>query len=196
MRVIYFFMLIVTSSYAQNSIYSRLEKSDRSFLYAPWRDVYSSSKKEYTQNKEKEQCPFCGQMEENDDEKNFILRRFKYNLVALNLFPYEKGHLLIIPLEHKDSLKNFSSEARAEMIELATVSLKILEDLYAIPGANIGLNIGYLAGASVPGHLHIHVIPRTGIKSFLYIIGNTDVVTFDFKKVYKELKKSFDELKI
>ena len=132
-------------------------------------------------------------MNAGDDEKYFILKRGEHCVVTLNLFPYAKGHLLIIPYEHKPTLNDFSPAARAELMELANLSLNILNKKYGFPGANVGFNIGRCAGASIPEHLHMQVVPRRNHEvSFIYVIGNTPVSGVNLRTLYQELKPEFD----
>ncbi len=169
-------------------------------LYAPWRASYiknSIEKDDKTpyEKQEKKGCPFCLEMNAHNDEKYLILRRFKHHCVVLNLYPYTKGHLLIVPFEHKAHLKDFSKEARTEMMEIATQSIILLQDILECPGVNAGLNLGRVAGASIPDHLHMQIIPRRNIDcSFIQIIGNMRVSCWDLKEMYKDLKPYFDAI--
>jgi ATP adenylyltransferase len=158
-------------------------------LYAPWRDGFFSAKE--NSGTVDNSCPFCHPYH---DLEYFVLRKFKYNVAALCLSPYAKGHVLILPLEHKGHLKDLSPAARAEMMELATLTLEILEKVYKIPGANVGFNIGKIAGASIPDHLHMHVVPRANIPNFLSVIGHTELIGFDVPTVYAELKAEFEKI--
>lgn len=195
--IVLLLLLIGALLQAQDDIFQLVEqKCAMPILYAPWRQAYPFLQKKSVNPQEKKQCPFCREMQANDDERYFILRRFKYNLVALNIFPYSKGHLVIIPLEHKAHLKDFSPTARAEMMELANLSLEILEQHYQVTSANVGFNIGAIAGASVTEHLHLHIVPRSIIPAFMQIIGKTEVMSFDLKEVYSELKIFFDAIEI
>jgi ATP adenylyltransferase len=171
----------------------QLEGYDTPILYAPWRDTYL---KESAQSAPKDaSCPFCREMKYSGNVDNFILRKFKHCLVMLNLFPYVKGHLLVMPLEHKGLLRDLSPATRAEMMEIANASLEILDKMYSFDGANIGFNIGRISGASIPGHLHMHIIPRTNVPlGFVQIIGRTEVINFDMATVYAELKPEFDKI--
>jgi len=165
-------------------------------LYAPWRDHY---------NKEKvitpkvdpgvPQCPFCSQIREHADKKNFFIRRFKYCVVVLNIFPYNAGHLMILPLEHKASLGELDKKARAEAMHLIIESTRILrEDLHA-EGVNIGINVGSLAGASIPDHLHIHLIPRWAKDTnFLRIMSGTHVIPCDMNRLFMILEDAFAKI--
>jgi ATP adenylyltransferase len=191
---LFLFLSIFSALHGEHEIFHQLEEVSSCVIHAPWRDSYSNNIKPCTDSQEKKPCPFCKEIQANSDEQFFILRRFKYNVVSLNIFPYAKGHILIIPLEHVAHLNQLSSEARAEIIELANLSLVIVQKVYKFPGANIGFNIGAIAGSTIPDHLHLHVVPRLETPSFMPVIANTSVATFDLRKVYKELKDEFDAI--
>jgi ATP adenylyltransferase len=167
-------------------------------LYAPWRDTYSLS----VAGKESEHiptsgCVFCSHFNETNDSKNFIIRRFKHCVVMLNLYPYNAGHLLILPHKHIANLSDMSKDARAELIELANHSTEIVKKILKTDGCNVGLNLGRAAGAGIPSHLHLHVLPRfTGDTNFLPLIADVKIVSFDLHDIYKQLKPSFDALVI
>jgi len=165
-------------------------------LYAPWRNHYN---KEMVIAPKTDigipQCPFCAQIKEPADEKNFFIRRFKHCVVVLNIFPYNAGHLMILPLEHKADLGDLNKEARTETMQLIIESTRILREELHAKGINIGINVGLIAGASIPDHLHIHLIPRwPRDTNFLRIMSNTHVIPCDMHALYKTLKKSFGQL--
>ena len=166
------------------------------YLYAPWRSAYTEdvvrTKEENTSAGE---CVFCQKLAGNADEQHFILRRFKHTVVLLNLFPYNAGHLLVMPLQHCAALDALDTETQQEMIWLVSKSTRILEDVLGAQGINIGLNLGKAAGAGVPSHLHMHVLPRwSGDTNFLPILAETKQVSFDLNKIYAKLKPAFDAL--
>lgn len=164
-------------------------------VYAPWRDHYQNTTTR--QEKPIDECAFCSALAENDDAKQLILRRFNHFAVMLNLYPYAKGHVLIVPFEHKKTLSDFSAAARQELIELIDPVINALKTVIKIEGVNIGFNYERVAGASIPDHLHIHILPRNlGDSSFIQLIGKTQVVSIDFPKLYKELKPAFDAIKL
>ena len=168
-------------------------------IYCPERDCYSQSIEHDDKNKvvtqKAHECPFCLEIAAEDDEKYLILRRFKFHVVMLNLYPYTKGHLLIVPYEHMPKLSHFSQEARAELIELASHCTDIVQRVFECPGVNIGFNIGRIAGASIPDHLHMQIVPRRNIDvSFIQVIGKVKVTTYDLREIYALLKPHFDNL--
>ena len=165
-------------------------------LFAPWRNNYTTGTAHNTDGTEtKDQCVFCTQLQENNDATHFIIRRFVYSAVILNLYPYNAGHLLIIPFEHKGRLHDFSKKARAELMELTTHSTTILTKTLKAPGINVGLNLGKSAGAGIPAHLHMHVLPRwLGDTNFMPTIGQTKIISTDLEEIYKKLKPPFNAL--
>lgn len=160
-------------------------------LYAPWREQYSRST-----HKKKEGCVFCLSVQENIEDR-FILYKGKHCYVAMNLYPYNAGHLLVIPYTHKPHLHTLDQDVRAELMELISSSADILENKIECDGLNIGLNCGKVSGGSIPDHLHFHVVPRfKGDTNFLSICADTKVISFDLGEMYARLKPYFDELKL
>lgn len=167
-------------------------------LYCPWRSKYAQTNGHgKTEETTKEECVFCSVIGSYNDEKEFVLRRFKYNLIMLNRFPYNAGHLLIIPNDHLAQLHYAEKDARIELIELTSISTKILQDTLKTQGINVGLNFGKAAGAGIPSHYHMHVLPRwTGDTNFLPILSQTKQISFDLSEIYHKLKSVFDTLPI
>ncbi len=164
-------------------------------LYAPWRDRYLGGGKENNTQQENKRCPFCLQIAEHANSKYFILRRFEHHVVMLNLYPYAKGHLLIVPYEHVKRMENLSLQSRRELIEIISSSTAILENVLHAQGINIGVNLGSVAGASVPDHLHVQIVPRRKRDiGFIQLIGKTNVASCDLQHVYKLLKPAFEQL--
>ncbi len=167
-------------------------------LYAPWRASYSNSiahaKKEDTTENE---CVFCQRFKQTIDEDNFILKRFKHCVIMLNKYPYNAGHLLILPLKHVDSLHALSQEARIELMELMNSSIIIVKKILQCDGVNAGVNLGKAAGAGIPSHLHMHILPRfIGDTNFLPTLSATKAVSFDLNEIYRQLKPEFTTLSL
>ena len=165
-------------------------------LYAPWRESYSkavaqSKNEETTQD----QCVFCQHFSQSLDEDHFILKRFKHCIIMLNKYPYNAGHLLILPLKHVDSLHLMPQEARTELMALMNQSINIVKKVLHCDGLNAGFNLGKAAGAGIPSHLHVHILPRfLGDTNFLPTLSNTKAISFDLAKIYRQLKPEFDTL--
>lgn len=162
-------------------------------LYAPWRDKYV--KKSIKKNEIKcIECVFCEKFEGNvSDEEALILKRTKRCIVVMNLYPYNSGHLLVLPLEHVPELSDLSKDVRSELFELTNLSISVLQKTLKAEGINAGLNLGRASGAGIPKHLHLHVVPRwQGDTNFLPIIAETKQISVDMKRIYDELKVVFD----
>ncbi len=165
-------------------------------LYSPWRGEFVEQEVRTKHEKAtEEECVFCQQLLQDDDESFFILKRGKFFSVMLNRFPYNAGHLLIVSLKHISSLGDLSSEGRCELVELTHKSIIVLQEALKPEGMNIGLNLGKASGASIPTHLHQHVLPRwLRDTNFLTVLAQTKVISFDLKEVYKKLKAAFESV--
>lgn len=150
-------------------------------LYAPWRSAYN--------NKKDGVCVFCKKSSDTCDAESFIIKRLTHCYVMLNLFPYNAGHLLIIPYAHQASLDELTPEARQEIMEVSSRSTTILREVLHAEGINIGLNIGgKAAGGSIPEHLHMHILPRwLGDTNFLVTLAETKQISVDMHGIYKKL---------
>jgi ATP adenylyltransferase len=165
-------------------------------LYAPWRSNYTQSTEQRdTHQSAGDACIFCSQIQSNTDKEHFILKRCAHTCIMFNRYPYNAGHLLIVPLEHIAHMEHLSKNARCEMIELASASTIIFNSVAKPDGFNIGFNQGKAAGGSIPTHLHMHVLPRWhGDTSFLPTLSDTKVISFDLHALYENLKPHFDSL--
>jgi len=166
------------------------------YLFAPWRSEYTQDTGDAkTEQITEKDCIFCNQIKKNNDKKYLILGRFTYNFVILNHFPYNAGHLLIMPFEHKPYLHNITKKARTELMELTNKSITIIMNTLKAHGANVGINFGKIAGAGIPSHFHLHVLPRwSGDTNFLPTLCDTKQISFDLCTIYKQLKPSFDSI--
>lgn len=153
-------------------------------LWAPWRIRYVSRKKQRG-------CIFCKVLKEKKDKKNFIVLRSKYCFAILNTYPYNNGHLMIVPKRHVKSLEDLKE---AELLDMNNTLIKIKSTLKRIlnPGGfNIGMNIGKAAGAGIANHIHTHIVPRwLGDINFMPVIANTKVVSQSLEELYAKIKKN------
>jgi ATP adenylyltransferase len=134
-------------------------------------------------------------MERSDGPENLIVHRGKYNFVILNRFPYNSGHLMIVPFEHCADLEALNAEARAEMMELAAQAVRVLQSVYRPHGFNLGINIGESAGAGIVDHVHMHVLPRwSGDTNFMSTLGNTRVLPEALEVTYRRIKEGWEAL--
>jgi len=161
-------------------------------LWAPWRMKYILSAKE---GKEKG-CIFCTRYPQDDDKNNLILYRGETAFVIMNRFPYNNGHVMIVPYRHSGDIHDLSDEEKLEMMDITQLCLKVLDEVMQPHGYNIGMNLGRVSGAGVLDHLHSHIVPRwNGDTNFMPVIGNTKVISEALDKSYDKLKIVFDRKK-
>jgi ATP adenylyltransferase len=114
--------------------------------------------------------------------------------VVINKYPYNSGHLMIVPNRHEAHLHRLTTAERGELIELAGHAEKILRDAYRAQGINLGMNLGESAGAGIVGHLHLHLVPRwSGDTNFMSVVGATRVIPEDPSATFARLKPLFAE---
>jgi ATP adenylyltransferase len=142
------------------------------FLWSPWRMEYIRSAIDETEG-----CIFCELPAAGDDEASLILARTERSFVLLNRYPYNPGHLLIAPFRHAGDLEMFGGDDAADAHALLQRSVGALREEMDPHGFNVGMNLGRVAGAGIPDHLHWHVVPRwNGDNNFMPVIGQTKVL--------------------
>ncbi len=139
-------------------------------LWAPWRIEYVAGEKS-------EECILCQKLQEEADEDNHILYRGKHTFVILNAFPYNSGHLMVVPYEHTGRFTELSPAQVVEMMYLAQVCIQALREGLKPDGINLGMNIGQAAGAGIDDHVHLHIVPRwVGDTNYMTAVGQTRIV--------------------
>ncbi len=162
-------------------------------LYSPWRSLYINSFKD---KKENQSCVFCNNDFENylTDESQVVFNGDKC-FIMLNLFPYNSGHLLIIPKRHLCDIHLITDEEEVEIMKLTKLCIKALDIIMKPQGFNVGANLGKAAGAGIDTHLHYHVVPRwIGDVNFMPVIGEVKVISNDLLDTKKLLIKAFNDL--
>jgi ATP adenylyltransferase len=153
-------------------------------LWTPWRMAYLRG-----EDPVPEGCIFCNKLKAEDDAAEHILTRGERAFVILNRYPYNNGHLMVVPYKHVASLEDLDAATRGELMDQVTRSLKALRAASKPDGFNIGVNIGQVAGAGVADHVHLHVVPRWGgDTNYMPIIGNTRVIPELLDETYRQLK--------
>jgi ATP adenylyltransferase len=159
------------------------------YLWTPWRYQYIANIKNL------DRCVFCLGHGGEDDEKDFVLHRGKFNFVILNIYPYTSGHLLIAPYKHIADFSLCSTEVCSEMMNLAKSCKQAIHEVYQPDGFNIGMNLGRCAGAGVEHHLHLHIVPRwIGDANFMTIIGETRILPDTLESTFLKLRPHFSTL--
>lgn len=155
-------------------------------LWAPWRLAYAAKQKPAGGDG----CFLCRGLAEDDDRVNLIVLRTDLAVVVLNRFPYNNGHLLVCPLAHKSGLEDLTDAESLELQHLLTRTMASLRRLISPDGFNVGLNLGRVAGAGLPGHVHWHVVPRwNGDTNFMPVLTDTKVIVQSLDSLYDVLKQ-------
>jgi ATP adenylyltransferase len=141
-----------------------------------------------------EGCLFCVKPQQEDPQAH-IVHRDELCYVILNRFPYNNGHLMVVPYEHVGSLEDLDVASSAEVMALAQLSLAVLREAYDPEGFNVGVNIGAAAGAGVADHVHMHVVPRwNGDTNYMTTVGHTRVIPEWMDATYERLRPLFEQL--
>lgn len=174
---------------SDNVITGGNNRLDKKNLWAPWRIGYIQSLKEDLG------CFLCHDIENSaDDDKNLVLWRTALSIVVLNHFPYNNGHLLISPIRHIAELGDATDGELMELMKLQRESQKALSLAIKPHGFNIGMNLGRCAGAGLPGHLHVHIVPRwNGDTNFMPVCSDTDVISQSLVELLEQLRKVSEE---
>jgi ATP adenylyltransferase len=161
-------------------------------LWAPWRMEYIGQV-----NEPKGGCFLCRAKENpQDDEKNFVLHRGDKCFVILNRFPYSNGHLLIAPHSHTGHLDAIDDETMLEMMQTLRKMRHVLTKAVNAEGFNVGINLGHCAGAGLPDHLHMHIVPRwSGDTNFMSVLDGVRVIPEAIDKTYQKLKNCISDIK-
>jgi ATP adenylyltransferase len=153
-------------------------------LFSPWRLRYVASGR-----KRDRACPFCRALRAGRDRENLVLYRGRANFVILNKYPYNNGHLMIVPTAHLPSIQEAGPEALAEMMDLAVRCETALRRVYRPTGINLGMNLGRSAGAGIAGHFHMHVVPRwDGDTNFMTVVHGTRVIPEALRTTWRRLR--------
>ncbi|MBN1869882.1 MAG: HIT domain-containing protein [Candidatus Omnitrophica bacterium] len=160
-------------------------------LWAPWRIKYVRNI-----GKNSNECVFCKIQREKKDQKNFVVTRAKHAYSVLNIYPYNNGHMLIVPNRHVSDLSGLRKEEREGLMDLLEAAKKLLDKTMMADGYNIGINLGKIAGAGFPRHVHIHLVPRwQGDVNFMPVTGHTKVISQSLKALHGQLLKATKALK-
>jgi ATP adenylyltransferase len=159
-------------------------------LYAPWREKYITPNAKRVSSHNSTECPFCIQLGENKDEEHFIIKRYTRVFLCMNKYPYNEGHLLVIPFEHQADISSLSSETAQEIMIVTQEAVSALKRVCNPIAFNIGMNMGKESGGSIPAHLHLHILPRfSGDTNFLSVLAETKLISVNILPVYEQLKK-------
>ena len=160
-------------------------------LYAPWRMAYIEQPHE--PNAGETGCVFCDAAASADNVKNLVVHRGESAFVVLNKFPYNSGHLLIVPYTHTAKLDDLTDAATTELLTLAKAAQRALEEVMHPEGYNLGMNLGTAGGAGIADHLHLHVVPRwNGDTNFMPVLTDVKVMPDSLEHSYLLLRAAWN----
>jgi ATP adenylyltransferase len=160
-------------------------------LWAPWRVKYVTKMVKGTKG-----CVFCAILKETKDKKNFVLARAQHAYSVLNIYPYNNGHMLIVPNRHVYDLSDLKREERDDLLDLLEGTKILLDKTIKPDGYNVGINLGKAAGAGFPEHMHIHLVPRwQGDVNFMPVTGHTKVISQSLRALHTKLQKAHRKLR-
>ena len=138
-------------------------------------------------------CIFCDLPRSQDDRENLILGRTQHTFAILNRFPYNNGHLMVVPRAHTADLLALPAAEYGELAQMLRVAADLVGRAYAADGYNLGMNLGRVAGAGIADHLHWHVVPRWGgDTNFMPVLGETKVMIEHLYASWDRLRPLFD----
>jgi len=153
-------------------------------IWAPWR-------MDYILKSRKKGCFLCDICRDNKDKQNFVLKRGKSAFLVLNRYPYNNGHLMVVPYKHADNLEALNTKEMSEMMQLASTACKALRKSLHPDGFNLGFNIGKAAGAGLKDHLHLHIVPRwEGDTNFMPVLGEVKIIPQPLDTLWRQLKNA------
>ncbi len=160
-------------------------------LWSPWRSKYIGTFKSESKRRKKESL-FTSAWKSGNDAQHLIVWRGTSCFVIMNRYPYNSGHLMIVPYRQVADFQDLSLVELAEMMQAAQRAVGALNRVMGPHGYNIGANLGRVAGAGIENHVHFHVVPRwNGDTNFMPVLGDTKVVSEEMRKTFRKLQKAF-----
>jgi ATP adenylyltransferase len=157
-------------------------------LFSPWRSTYIAS---FNKPSKAKTCLFCRIAKERHDAENLVLWRGKHCFLVMNLYPYNSGHMMVVPHRHTSDMGALTPDENAEIMSTASRAMKALKKVSAPQGFNFGANLGRAAGAGIDKHIHFHIVPRwTGDTNFMPVLADVKMISEDMRSTWKKLKRA------
>lgn len=154
-------------------------------LFSPWRSAYIAS---FSKPK-KRGCLFCQIAKSRKDAENLVVWRGKLCYLVMNLYPYNSGHLMVVPYRHTAEMGSLTDEENTEIMRTAAMAIAALKKVSGPQGFNFGANLGRAAGAGIDKHIHFHIVPRwSGDTNFMPVLSDVKLISEDMTKTWRELK--------
>ena len=167
-------------------------------IWASWRREYIEqlvSDENRGAEVPEDECVLCGVLSLRHDDPDRLVHVGSSSAVVLNAYPYTNGHVMVLPFRHVERMSDLEAAERAELFELIDRSVAAIELAYSPDGVNFGANVGRGSGAGIPGHLHVHALPRwEGDTNFMTTIASTRVIPESPDVTLERLRAAFDEL--
>lgn len=155
-------------------------------IWAPWR-------MEYIQRAKSGDCFLCALLASNEDRENLVLKRGPFSTIIMNRYPYNGGHLMVIPNRHLADFEELTTDEQMAISTNTQIAIRILKTAITPDGFNLGYNLGSAAGAGLKEHLHQHIVPRwNGDTNFMPVVGETHVMPQSLLALYDQLKPHID----
>jgi ATP adenylyltransferase len=163
-------------------------------LWSPWRSKYIES---FKSDEDKSKCIFCAMLELNpNDPNNLLVDNGHFTFTVLNLYPYNNGHLMIVPKRHTNDFSGLKEAEIKEAFQKLQLAEKALRKVLNPQGFNLGANIGRIAGAGIEDHIHFHIVPRwNGDSNFMPVIGDVKVISQDLAETKSRLLEAYSSFK-
>ncbi len=165
-------------------------------LWSPWRSKYIESFSEKKNGREN-RCIFCDKLSERDDGKNLIIYRGALSAIVMNIYPYNSGHLLIVPFAHKATFEELTDGENSDVMSQTRLAIRLLRQTSHPDGFNFGANLGRTGGAGIAEHVHFHVVPRwNGDVNFMPVLADAKVISEGLEQTYKKLTDALNSMKL
>lgn len=165
-------------------------------LWSPWRSQYIDSFK-FKDKKNKTGCVFCKMVDADPvDFSNLVVECGENTFTVLNLYPYNNGHLMVVPFRHTSDFSSLTRNEKIEVMDKLQLAEAALRKVLSPEGFNVGANVGKSAGAGIDDHIHFHIVPRwNGDTNFMPVLGEVKVISQDLIETKKNLLTAYKELK-
>ena len=161
-------------------------------MWSPWRSKYIETFKNPPKRKRKGASVFTAALKANDDDKHLVVWRGEHCFVIMNLYPYNSGHLMIVPNRPTTLLQDLTLVELAEVMQTVQRAVRALDAVMHPQGYNFGANIGRVSGAGVEDHVHFHLVPRwSGDTNFMPVLADTKMISEDMRSTLTKLRKAF-----
>ena len=164
-------------------------------LWSPWRSQYIDSIQDEDKSKG---CVLCAAVRKDENDiDNLVVDKGELTFTVLNLYPYNNGHMMIVPYRHTSDFASLTKEEKAEIMDRLQSAEQALKMVYSPEGFNIGLNLGRVSGAGIHEHIHFHIVPRwNGDTNFMPVLGEVKVISQDLVTTKNKLAEAFRKLRM